>query len=68
MKLSVIIPCFNEEKTIVEIINIVKKKINENDEIIVVDDHSVDSTPEIISKFAQKNDNIKSTSQVFKDS
>jgi glycosyltransferase involved in cell wall biosynthesis len=48
MKLSVIIPCFNEEKTIIEIINIVKKKIKENDEIIVIDDYSSDNTRKLL--------------------
>ena len=59
MKLSVIIPCFNEEKTIVEIINIVKKKINENDEIIVVDDCSTDKTLKLLKEdLSDKIDNL----------
>ena len=48
MKLSVIIPCFNEEKTISKIIEKVKKNINENDEIIVIDDFSNDKTRNIL--------------------
>jgi glycosyltransferase involved in cell wall biosynthesis len=48
MKLSVIIPCFNEEKTIIEIINIVKKKIKKDDEIIVIDDYSSDNTRKLL--------------------
>jgi glycosyltransferase involved in cell wall biosynthesis len=48
MKLSIIIPCYNEESTIKEII----KKINEqqdiNKEIIVVDDCSTDRTRKIL--------------------
>ena len=48
MKLSIIIPCYNEESTIKEII----KKINEqqdiNKEIIVVDDCSTDKTRKIL--------------------
>ena len=50
MKLSVIIPCFNEEKTIIEIINIVKKQINENDEIIVIDDYSSDNSRKLLQE------------------
>ena len=50
MKLSVIIPCFNEEKTIVEIINIVKKQIKDDDEIIVIDDFSTDNTRKILKE------------------
>ena len=50
MKLSVIIPCFNEEKTIVEIIDIVKKQIKDDDEIIVIDDFSTDNTRKILKE------------------
>ena len=57
MKLSVIIPCYNEEKTITEIINIVKKQINENDEIIVIDDYSSDNSRNILKeKLSEKID------------
>ena len=50
MKLSIIIPCFNEEKTIIEIL----KRIQSNPidgclyEVIVIDDHSTDSTPNLL--------------------
>ena len=40
MNVSIIIPCFNEEKTISDIIHSVKNNINDNDEIIVIDDYS----------------------------
>lgn len=52
MKLSIIIPVFNEEKTISEIIKRVKAvKIKETDtEIIVVDDGSTDKTLELLPK------------------
>lgn len=49
VKIAVIIPAFNEEKTVVEIINKVKK-LKVNKEIIVVDDGSTDKTYEKISK------------------
>ena len=48
MNVSIIIPCFNEEKTISEIIHPVKKNINDNDEIIVIDDYSTDKTRDIL--------------------
>jgi glycosyltransferase involved in cell wall biosynthesis len=48
MNVSVVIPCFNEEKTIREIVKTVKSYLNENDEIIVVDDCSTDNTQEIL--------------------
>lgn len=49
LKLSVIIPCFNENKTINEIINKVKNFDSLTTEIIVVDDFSTDGTREKLS-------------------
>ncbi len=60
MKLSIIIPVFNEEKTIAKVI----KQINNLDlasiqkEIIVVDDGSTDRTGSIIEEILGKNKNI----------
>ena len=48
MKLSVIIPCYNEAKTIKEIIEKVKNEKNYEKEIIVIDDSSNDGTIEIL--------------------
>ena len=48
MKLSIIIPCFNEEGTIIELIDSVKASGIENQEIIIVDDCSSDGTKEIL--------------------
>ncbi|HRZ85791.1 MAG TPA: glycosyltransferase family 2 protein [Candidatus Paceibacterota bacterium] len=53
MKLSILIPVYNEKDTILEII----KKIKEVDiskEIIIVDDFSTDGTREILSKIKDK--------------
>ena len=51
MLLSVIIPNYNEEKTLEIIINkVVKQKENINLEIIVVDDFSSDKSREILKK------------------
>jgi len=47
-KISVIIPCYNEEKTIE---NVLKNIPNFIDEIIVVDNNSTDKTSEIVRKF-----------------
>jgi|TARA_B100001964_G_scaffold231452_1_gene286094 glycosyltransferase involved in cell wall biosynthesis len=47
---SIIIPCFDEQNTILEIIKKVKQNINDNDEIIIVDDGSNDETAEILKK------------------
>jgi glycosyltransferase involved in cell wall biosynthesis len=56
MKLSIIIPAYNEEKTILKVINKVKntKVGNINIEIIIVDDFSTDDTKRILSKVKSK--------------
>ena len=61
MKLSIIIPAFNEENTVKEIVEKVKKqKIPEFDkEIILVDDGSSDKTPQILDEIGKQNPNIK---------
>ncbi len=55
MKLSVIVPCFNEEKTIQLIINKILKQNYENKEIIIIDDCSNDNSANIIKNFDNKN-------------
>jgi len=55
MKLSVIIPCFNEEKTLETIINNVIADQTLEKEIIVVDDLSTDSSRRILEDFKKKN-------------
>ena len=51
MKLSIIIPCFNEKNTIEQIIKAVKNCPVIDKEIIVVDDFSTDGTRELLNKF-----------------
>ena len=46
-KISVIIPCYNEKKTIVQLINILNN-LQINKQIILIDDYSNDGTKEII--------------------
>lgn len=48
MKLSIIIPCYNEVSTISKIIEAVKRSPVDNKEIIVVDDASIDGTKELL--------------------
>ena len=49
MKLSIIIPCYNEKQTIEKIVSkILKVKIKK--EIIIIDDFSNDGSSEIIKK------------------
>lgn len=50
MKLSVVIPCYNEAKTIADIVQAVSNSPYENKEIIVVDDGSTDGTRDILNR------------------
>ena len=49
MRLSVVIPCFNECKTIAEVITAVENSPHADKEIIVVDDASTDGTRELLT-------------------
>ena len=55
MKLSIIIPCKNEESNINNTVKKIKKYlINYKFEILIIDDHSIDKTAKIV-KFISKN-------------
>ena len=59
MKLTVIIPVYNEEKTVEKLINIINSlKFNFTIEIIVVDDCSNDRSREIINSLGSKVDKV----------
>lgn len=52
MKLSIVIPVYNEEKTVGEVLNrVAATKLPVKKEIIVVDDGSTDATVSVISNF-----------------
>jgi glycosyltransferase involved in cell wall biosynthesis len=60
MKLSIIIPCYNEEKTLKKIVSRVMKFNSYDKEIIIVDDCSSDNSPEIIKDLLNNYDSIQS--------
>jgi len=64
MSLSIIIPCFNEEKIIFRTVSELKKKIHFNHEIILIDDLSNDKTWIMMKKCKKKYKNIL----IFKNS
>jgi len=59
MKISIIIPCYNEEKTIELIVDKILNIENLEKEIIIVDDYSLDSSRDIIKKIEKNNQNLK---------
>ncbi|GEM_PF-460975 len=54
MKISVIIPTYNEEKVILDCLRSLDDQFYKDFEVIVVDDGSIDKTLEIISNFKTK--------------
>jgi glycosyltransferase involved in cell wall biosynthesis len=59
MKLSVIIPCFNEENTISILIEKISKCSIESIEIIVVNDCSTDLTESVLNRIQNQYSNLK---------
>lgn len=60
MSISIIVPCFNEEKTIVKVIRDLQNYLDQKIEyeIIFIDDQSVDKTFSIVNNTFQNNKNI----------
>jgi glycosyltransferase involved in cell wall biosynthesis len=50
MRLSIVIPCYNEHKTIKDLVVAVKASPVQDKEIVIVDDYSIDGTREILKK------------------
>jgi len=47
-KVSIIIPCYNESKTIVRLVNALNNKIKIKKQVILVDDYSTDGSRNLI--------------------
>lgn len=54
MKLTIIIPCYNEINTLVEIVNAVKNSPYPDKEIIIIDDYSADGTRLLLKNKVEK--------------
>ena len=60
MKISVVIPCFNEINTISEIIQKINKALNKYQfEVLVIDDCSTDGSVELLEKLKLNNKNVR---------
>lgn len=59
MKLSVVIPVYNEKDTVREIVNKVKAVEGIDKEIILVDDGSTDGTTQILEQMAKEDPSLK---------
>lgn len=57
-KVSIIIPCYNQEKYISDAIDSALNQTYKNVEIVIINDASTDNSRQIISEFAQKYKNI----------
>jgi len=51
MKVSILIPCFNEEKSIEKCVLSCLNQSRKPDQIVVVDDSSTDKTPDILARY-----------------
>lgn len=61
---SIITPCYNGEKYIVETIESVLSQTYKNWEMIIIDDGSKDSSAEIVKKYQEKDSRIRFLQQV----
>lgn len=56
MKLSVVIPCYNEARTLAQVLDAVRQAEPDGKEIVVVDDCSTDGTREILKEQEDRGD------------
>jgi len=59
MKLSVVVPAHNEQENIAEVIHKIEASLKTEHELLVVNDHSTDSTPEIVLGLTRQYPNLK---------
>jgi len=67
MKVSIIVPVYNEEKTIVEILHKLNNlNLDTKKEIIVIDDGSTDNSKKIVEQFIKERDISKDSNIILK--
>lgn len=52
--LDVVIPCYNEERDIAQCLDLLLAQADDIAQIIIVDNNSTDSTPEILARYGAK--------------
>lgn len=57
--LSIIVPCYNVEKYLVDCVNSIRSSSYLNREIILVDDGSLDSTPELCEQLSEAHGEVR---------
>ena len=55
MKLSVLIPCYNEKETIMKVINNIFTNYTDDKEVIIINDFSTDGTADLLNNLNNKN-------------
>jgi glycosyltransferase involved in cell wall biosynthesis len=58
MKVSIVIPCFNEERTLAAAVDRVLAASVADREILIVDDGSTDRSPQIAAEYAEKHPDV----------
>ncbi len=64
MRISIIVPAYNEEKTIANVLNALLREVPDAFEILVVDDGSKDQTAQITERLVQQHPQIRLIRQV----
>lgn len=66
-KVSIIMPTYNDSKSICESLDTIINQTYENWELIIVDDGSTDQTKEIIHEYKEKNDKKNRITYIYQD-
>jgi glycosyltransferase involved in cell wall biosynthesis len=59
MRLSIVLPAYNEQDNITDVINRIENSLDIPHELVVVNDHSKDNTVELVNKLSEKYNNIR---------